>query len=543
MTKFTSAERFLSLFTTLRAGEGVAAVSLCFQSFAIMYAYYLLKVIREPMILAEGSAELKAYTTAAQAVILMFLVVPVFAKSYKKLSSLDAKHHLFRNTLMFFGSCLILFGVAYQAGWRVGIAFYIWLGIFSVVTLALFWAFAADLFNVKAGQRIFPLIAAASALGALLGSGSASYLDQQLGHGGVMFSAAAILLLPWFLSRRVEHRILVESRALDTQSVSEMPDVLLAGFIMIWRNAYLLRIAAFVIVLNLINTNGEYVLASYVKSQAEAVSSMANSASSTRDYITQFYSQYFFLVSLLGFAIQLFLVAKVFDRIGVAGAICVLPVVMIINYSVIALIPILAVVRYGMIFENSVNYSLGTTSRHALFLPVSRDEKYVGKHTIDTFFFRTGDVLSGGLVFLFSAVIGLGTLGFVTINIFLAVLLLFISIGIARRYRTNTQESLENMPPILTSPLQDLFIKSGERSELQLDRDTFTDPDVGDALKYLAFQSPSERLPTWIKFDSFNRTFRFSPPSNSSGSLIIRVVARDYDGLEAQTTFTLSYSA
>ena len=146
MTKFTSTERFLSLFTTLRAGEGTAAISLCWQSFALMYAYYLLKVIREPMILAEGSAELKAYTTAAQAVILMFFVVPVFAKSYKKLSSLDGKNHLFRHTLMFFGICLVAFGATYHAGWHIGIAFYIWLGIFSVVTLALFWAFAADLF-------------------------------------------------------------------------------------------------------------------------------------------------------------------------------------------------------------------------------------------------------------------------------------------------------------------------------------------------------------------------------------------------------------
>ena len=39
---------------------------LCLQSFVLMFAYYLLKVIREPMILADGSAELKAYTTSMQ---------------------------------------------------------------------------------------------------------------------------------------------------------------------------------------------------------------------------------------------------------------------------------------------------------------------------------------------------------------------------------------------------------------------------------------------------------------------------------------------
>ena len=36
----------------------------------------------------------------------------------------------------------------------IAIAFYIWLGIFSVMILALFWAFAADLYNIKAGQKI-----------------------------------------------------------------------------------------------------------------------------------------------------------------------------------------------------------------------------------------------------------------------------------------------------------------------------------------------------------------------------------------------------
>ncbi len=59
---FTRIERFFSLFTHLRPGEGQAAARLCLQCFGIMFAYYLLKVIREPMILAEGSAELKAYS-------------------------------------------------------------------------------------------------------------------------------------------------------------------------------------------------------------------------------------------------------------------------------------------------------------------------------------------------------------------------------------------------------------------------------------------------------------------------------------------------
>ena len=94
MQHFTRTERFLSLFTTLRAGEGRAAQLLCAQAFVLMFSYYLLKVIREPLILADGSAELKAYTTAMQAILLM-LIVPFFARLYQRASSKAGKHHIF----------------------------------------------------------------------------------------------------------------------------------------------------------------------------------------------------------------------------------------------------------------------------------------------------------------------------------------------------------------------------------------------------------------------------------------------------------------
>lgn len=115
MQRFTFPERVLSFFTTLRPGEGHAALLLCAQSFALMFAYYLLKVIREPMILADGSAELKADSTALQALLLM-LVVPVFVRLYWLAGNRREKHHLFRNALLFFIGNLALFALAYRAG-------------------------------------------------------------------------------------------------------------------------------------------------------------------------------------------------------------------------------------------------------------------------------------------------------------------------------------------------------------------------------------------------------------------------------------------
>ena len=545
MQPFTRIERFLSLFTTLRAGEGRGAQLLCLQSFTIMFAYYLLKVIREPMILAEGSAELKAYTTAMQAVLLM-LIVPFFARLYQRASDREGKHHLFCNTLMFFVLNLFAFALAYNLNLPIAVAFYVWLGIFSVMVITLFWAFATDLFNLKSGQRIFPLIAAATALGSLLGAWFARWLDIHLGHDGVMLVSAFMLLIPWWLCRRTEHHIPVDSRTSPSRSSTTAPYPLMEGFQIVWRSRYLTLIACFVIVLNLINTNGEYILATFVTDHAHSAANVAAMGSGTpsgsaENYITGFYSRYLFITTLLSFLIQLFLVSRIYDRIGIRGALHVLPILMIASYSLIALLPVLAVVRATLIMENSVNYSLQTTTRHALFLPVEREEKYVGKHTIDTFFFRVGDVLSGGFVYLVSAVIGLGIVGFVVINIGLASILLWLSRAIGKHHEKSVVENLGNMPPIVRTPLEDQYIPSGELSYMQIDANTFLDPDVGDALKYRAYAIYSNRLPVWIKFDALGRSFQFRPPAQSRGSMRIRVVAIDFEGLEAEVCFTLNY--
>ena len=92
---------------------------------------------------------------------------------------------------------------------------------------------------------------------------------------------------------------------------------------------------------------------------------------------------------------------------GVRGALFVLPVIALINYSIIAVAPLLAVVRIGKILENSTDYSIQNTLRQALFLPTTREAKYKAKAAIDTFFTRTGDVVSAGFVGL-GQVVGLG---------------------------------------------------------------------------------------------------------------------------------------
>jgi AAA family ATP:ADP antiporter len=538
---FTPTERFLSLFTTLRSGEGRGVVLLGIQAFFIMFAYYLLRVIRDPLILAEGDPELKAYTNAMQAGVLM-IVVPLFARAYHRIGTRGEKHVLIRNTMLFFISNMLLFAFAYTLGWRIAIPFYVWLGVFSVMVLALFWAFSADLYNVKSGQRVFPVIAAAASGGAFFGAKFAGDWDPVVGHDGVIYTAAALLLIPWWLSSFVDRSIPAGSRSFITDEFHEHPVPISEGFMVVFRSYYLTMIAFFVIVMNLINTNGEYILSAFVTQAADAIYPGVELASDRDAYLTRFYSNYQAMFTLAGFLIQLFLVSRIFSKIGLRGAILVLPVVVMLSYSLILIFPLLAVVRYTMITENSINYSLQNTTRHALFLPVHRQEKYVGKHCIDTFFYRFGDLLSAALVFLGSTMLGMQLTGFLVANMVLALLLFWFSWIIGKRNQSVIEANFGNLPPQVGMAFPDMDIPAGEISQFAFDEDAFLDPDEGDALKYQAYCAEGEKLPGWVEFDALTRQFRFNPPPGAQGSIEIRVVAKDFDGLEAQSSFKVRYS-
>ena len=83
-------ERALSVVTEVRPGEGITAVLLTVTVFFLLVAYYVIKPVREGLILAmEGGAEKKSYASAAIAITLL-LAVPAYSKVANKIS----KHKL-----------------------------------------------------------------------------------------------------------------------------------------------------------------------------------------------------------------------------------------------------------------------------------------------------------------------------------------------------------------------------------------------------------------------------------------------------------------
>ena len=417
----------------MRAGEGVGVVLLTITIFLLLAGYSLMKPARDGLILTEGGAEWASYSAAFQAVLLMG-IVPL----YGWLGTRVVRIRLITILLVFFAVTLVGFSIVGQSGVREGLAFYVWLGIINVFIVSQFWAFANDLYTEGQGRRLFPMIGVGQSLGAWVGAVSVAPLVQNLDYTPytLMLIGAVVLLAALGLTLAVNRR---ETRQADAQAkaAEQTPLGRQGGFELLLKDRYLFWIAVLIILLNVVNTTGGYVLNRLIVAEAATRFAADPAGPAAVQYITAFSGSIMAAVNLVGFLLQLLVASRVIRYMGVRGALFVLPVLALINYSIIAVAPILAVVRWGKILENSTDYSIQNTVRQALFLPTSREAKYKAKAAIDTFCTRIGDVISAGFVYV-GQLIAASVPIFAWINVGLTVLWLAVAGQIAKEHRRRT---------------------------------------------------------------------------------------------------------
>lgn len=389
----TILDRIFGLVSEVRPGEATDALLMALNVFLLLGSYYLLKTIREALILGESGAEIKSYSAAGQALLLL-LVIPM----YGMLASRVHRIKLITVVNGIFIACLIAFYLLGKSGVREGIAYYLWLGIYNNFVIAQFWAFANDIHSEEAGKRLFPIIGIGSSLGAWVGSVAAGNLIKDVGLYEVMLVGAAILLVCTLLTRVSNRRALGKSQV--QQQVAATPLGAEGGFQLIFRERYLFLIATMILLLNVVNSTGEFLLGKLVT--VEAIQTLGDgpaTEAARKAFIGGFYGEFYGYVNLLGFLLQTFVAARLFKYIGVRGAIFILPVIAFGAYGLLLVYPLLSAVRFVKILENATDYSIQNTARQALYLLTSREAKYKAKAAIDTFVVRTGDMLQAGLVY------------------------------------------------------------------------------------------------------------------------------------------------
>ena len=432
--------RLMRPFTRVHPDEAATVVLMTGCAFALLTAYYLLKIVREPLILTGGGAAVKLYARAGQGLLMVAVV-----HFYGQLARRVGRVKLLAIVFLFFISNLAVFavlaGTGLSTGLGFGLAFFLWVGVFSYTVVAQFWALAADIYTEEQGKRLFPVIGGGSSIGAVVGALFARWL-MQFGVQALMTTAIVILLgcvgvIVWIERRAAASHVAGphEDKHPDEPVADESAWHLLA------RDRYLLCIAGLVVFLNWVNSSGEYLLDQALTTGAGAAAAAAGI--DRQHYIGVFKADYSFWYSAIGVVLQLFAVSRIFKRVGVRNALFVMPIFAFGAYGLASLLPVLAVIRLVKIGENSLQYSLQDTTRNALFLVTSRVEKFVGKTAVDTIAVRLGAVMSSVTVFIGTS-LGWSIATFIVINVGLALAWLgFVLLIRTEHKRRSTEEPAE----------------------------------------------------------------------------------------------------
>ncbi|HYR44658.1 MAG TPA: Npt1/Npt2 family nucleotide transporter, partial [Terriglobia bacterium] len=378
----TALEGLLSICAPVHREEALTAFLMMMNVFILLTAYYIIKPVREALILSGPGAEVKSYAGAGQA-ILFWLLLPFYSAFAGRVNRV----RLLNGVTAFFISNLLIFYLLGRIGVQLGVVFFLWVGLFNLMMVAQFWALATDIYSQEQGRRLFAVVGVGGSLGAIFGSEVAHRLFKPLGPYSMMLLAAGVLsiciiLTTWIHYRESDHDPQREQLAASAIGSS-------GGFHLVLKDRYLFLIAILILLANLVSTTGEFILGKMVAEQLK-----------TPVAVGQFYAEFFFRVNIVGVALQVFGVSRILKYLGIGPALFFLPLIALCSYGAMVFVPVLQFIRFIKIAENSTDYSIQNTARHALFLRTSREAKYKAKAAIDSFFWRAGDAFSGLLVFI-----------------------------------------------------------------------------------------------------------------------------------------------
>lgn len=446
-------DRALRIFTDVRRGEGVTGLIMLASVFLILTAYYLFKPAREGLLATAGieslsKIELKAYTSFGQGLLLLG-VIPAYSSLVGGLN----RRKLITAVNLFFAANVALFwllqpGLIVSRVPYLGIAFYLWVGIFNVLVVAQFWAFAADLYSEERGKRIFPMIAIGASAGAVAGAWLTDHLVKVLGTYTLLLIGAGLLVASVFLARIADARGPVGEGAEGAASSREPETMGKTGAMkLVFSNKFLIATAFMILVLNWVNTNGENSLFGAVQEfvgrevAEKGINDAAAKEAFVADQTTQFYGNFQLWVNVAGLLMQSFLASRLLKYGGFGMILLMLPFVSFTSYTLAAVVPALGIIKVMKIAENATDYSINNTAKQVLWLPTTREMKYKAKAAIDTLFVRFGDGLAAITVFVLINQLHLSVRSIFVLNIGLALAWIILGFVVVRQHRRLSEAS------------------------------------------------------------------------------------------------------
>jgi len=418
---------FLQRFTNIRREEvGPALVAGLF-FFCVLTALMVIRPAREALGMQRGIEALRWLFMGT--VLVTLLVNPVFGwlvSRFRRLVFVSATYLFFAFGLVAFYLLLVL--TPESIGQRTGQVFYVWFSVFNLFTTMLFWALMADRFTLEQSKRLFGAIAVGGTLGAIFGPWLAGQLAEPLGTPALLLVAAGFLVLAlgaaWWLTRlrrdatqsgpaREEHAVIGGSAWQGLLSVARSP--------------YLLAICGYVLILAVMATFLYF-------TRLQMVAALGTNV----DMRTTIFARIDLITQVTTLVLQAIVTGHLMKRLGVSVTLALLPITAALGFLGLAIVGSLAALIAFEAAFRAVQRGIMRPSRETLFTVVPRADRYKAKAFIDTFVYRTGDVVGAQTEGLLGRLgMGLTALATVALPLAAAWMALGIWLGYAQRARAN----------------------------------------------------------------------------------------------------------
>ncbi|MDH5830822.1 MFS transporter [Luteimonas sp. M1R5S18] len=384
----------LQSLANIRHGERAAVAVAALFFFCVLTALMLLRPVRDALGMSQGMDQVRWLFVGTALVTLA--VNPAFgwlAARLRRFPLLAATYGFFAVGLATFWALLRFAPGA--VGDTSGQVFYVWFSVFNLFATMVFWALLAERFDADQGKRLFAPISVGGTLGAIFGPWLTSRLAEVVGTPALLLVAGAFVLaalaLGGWLLRLLPDRKAASMRERD----GPVGGSAWAGLRAVVRSPYLSGIAGYVLLMTVMATFIYFTRLQMVADVAGDTDARA-AVMGRIDMWTQ--------IAVL--VLQVTLTGRLIQRFGLGIALALLPVATAVGFIGLAAygsFVVLVVLEAG---NRAMQRGITRPAREALFTVLGREDTYKAKAAIDTFVYRSGDVLGAQVEGL------LGRLGF-----------------------------------------------------------------------------------------------------------------------------------
>jgi AAA family ATP:ADP antiporter len=358
-------QRLLEFILPVRRGERRLTFMLFFHSMFAVGAFLTGRTVRDALFLAHGDRAWLPwmYVASAAAVTLSGLL-------YGRVAALVRRDVMAVSTSLGFA---VAFGVAWfaertQAFWAYA-GIYVLVELMGALVLVQFWTLANELFNASEAKRLYAFIGAGGTLANIVLGLVAAGVAKAYGTPTLLLLCAGLLVVTagtGFASGRVGRERLFARAAAGRPGTRRT-----GGGSLVLSDSHLRAVALLAVVTFFTTTLVDYQFKVVAADQLHG------------DALAAFFGYFTASVGALAMGLQLFGTSRLLNRVGVIGALAVLPVSLLLGNTALVLAGTLWAASLVKGADALFRYSVNDATTQILYLPVPATVRVAAKAFVD----------------------------------------------------------------------------------------------------------------------------------------------------------------